>query len=72
MFESAGSRLRKVATTFDEWLTKRAARARKKYTKAQWSAVLSVRRVEPTSDNAGQGEQNESGSDTDQCAREPR
>lgn len=40
IFESTASGLRKAADSFEEWLTARAARARRRYKRSEWAAVL--------------------------------
>jgi hypothetical protein len=41
IFEWNGQSLRRVADSFEQWLTKRAADARKSYIKTQWKEIMS-------------------------------
>jgi hypothetical protein len=40
IFESTDAGVRKAADSFEEWLTARAARARRRYTRKEWAEVL--------------------------------
>lgn len=40
IFESTEARIRKAADSFEEWLTARAARARRRYNRKEWAEVL--------------------------------
>lgn len=40
VYETTDAGLRKVAASFEEWLTKRANRARRRYSRAEWAEVL--------------------------------